>query len=51
MGYLRNPTDIRENCVLRHLKVPFAKNWIDPVCENFVAQHNLSDCVQVSKGL
>jgi hypothetical protein len=45
MGYLHNPTDISENSVIFYLKVPYNKNWINPICENCVILHNLSDCV------
>jgi hypothetical protein len=54
MEYLHILTDICENCVERHLKVPYDKNRINPtylymyryICENCVGQHNLSDCVK-----
>jgi hypothetical protein len=36
MEYLHNLTDISENCVVRHLKVSYNKNRIDPICENCV---------------
>jgi hypothetical protein len=36
MGYLHTPTDIRENRVVRHLKVLYEKNRIHPICENYV---------------
>jgi hypothetical protein len=44
-GRLHTPTDIREDCVVRHLKVSYDKNRIDPACENCVVRHNLLDCV------
>jgi hypothetical protein len=44
-GALHNPTDISENCVIRHLKVLNRKNGIGPICENCVARHKMSDCV------
>jgi hypothetical protein len=45
MGYLHNPTDICEHCVVRHFQMSYDKKWIDPICENWVVRHNLSDCV------
>jgi hypothetical protein len=30
MGYLHNPTDVSETCVVRRLKVSCDKNGIDP---------------------
>jgi hypothetical protein len=45
MGHLHNPTNICENCVVRHLKVLYDKNRIDPMCENCAVRHNLWDCV------
>jgi hypothetical protein len=45
IGYLHNPTDSSKNRILQHLKVSYDKNRIDPICENCVVRHNLSDCV------
>jgi hypothetical protein len=45
MGYLHKPTDISENYIVQHLKMSYGKNRIDPICENCVVRHNLSDCV------
>jgi hypothetical protein len=45
MVFLHNPTYISENCVVSHLKVLYDKNRIDPICENCVVWHILSNCV------
>jgi hypothetical protein len=47
-GHFHNPTDISENCVIRHLKVLYKTiltGRIYPIF--FVVQHNLSDCVNI----
>jgi hypothetical protein len=45
MGFFHNPTNIRENCVVQHLEMLYDKSRIDPICENCVIWHILSDCV------
>jgi hypothetical protein len=36
-----------ENCFVQHLKVSYDKNRIDPIGENCVVRHNLSDYVKI----
>jgi hypothetical protein len=53
MEYLHNLTDVSQNCVLRHLKVPYNTIFTDRINPIFVVLDDLSDCVnrQFSVGL
>jgi septal ring factor EnvC (AmiA/AmiB activator) len=41
----RQAKSAKENCFVQHLEVSCGKNRIDPICENCVVRHDLSDCV------